>query len=136
MLEIDETELIDFFGVLPTEQDPEEKELFGTTIFDIHQDGLHLSVSFSAYCDDFSLDLKTEEAENPFLELRLYGVREVKVKRDKPIVNPVLWILVQENDEAGESSVQVVCLEVEPKIRIRVRNGSEAAEHPLKPTTR
>ena len=30
MLNVDENELIEFFGVLPTKQDPEEQEFFGT----------------------------------------------------------------------------------------------------------
>ncbi len=84
MLKIDETELIEFFETLPLEQDPGEKEFFGTTIFEIQQDGLHLTISFSAHYHDCYLDLKTDQAQKPFLELKFYNVQEVKVKHDKP----------------------------------------------------
>ena len=45
-MKYDETELVEFFGVLPSQQDQQEKDFFGTTIFDYHQSRYHLSVSF------------------------------------------------------------------------------------------
>ena len=128
MLEIDETELIEFFGVLPSEQNPEEKEFFGTTIFDVHQDGLHLSISFSLYDDTCYLDLKTEQVEKPLLELRLKQVWEVRVLRDKPNSTPILQVKAQGASESkiDAGSVQVIQVRVQPRLHVRVRNWSEA----------
>lgn len=123
-LKIDETELIEFFGVLPTEQDPNEQEFFGSTIFDLHQDGLHLTISFSAYFEDCYLDLKTEHAEQPFLEIRFKQVREVKVLRDKPDSTPMLELVALSDSDNGveASSIQVVHVTVQPRLRVKVRN--------------
>ena len=74
-MNFDETELIEFFGVLPSEQEPEKQEFFGATIFDIYQDNHHLSVSFSIYYKDFQLYLRATGLQEPLLELRLEGWR-------------------------------------------------------------
>lgn len=47
-LVVDETELINFFEVLPTEQDHEEKEFFDSIIFDINKGNVNLSVYFQS----------------------------------------------------------------------------------------
>jgi hypothetical protein len=83
-MKYDESELIEFFGVLPSEHDAEEKEFFCTTDFDYQQGRYHLSVSFSIHRDDFYLDLKDIELEQSLLELRLERVEEIRVRRDKP----------------------------------------------------
>jgi hypothetical protein len=123
-LEIDETELIEFFGVLPTEQDPEEQEFFGSTIFHLQQDGLDLRISFSAYFEDCYLDLKTENAEEPFLEVQLKQVREVKLIRDKPDATPILRVIALSDieNEVEASSAIVVQMTVQPRLRVIMRN--------------
>jgi hypothetical protein len=47
-MEYDETELIDFFGVMPEEGDPEEREFFGSCAFEVRRGNLILRISFSA----------------------------------------------------------------------------------------
>ncbi len=47
-MEYDETELIDFFGVVPQEHDPEEKEFFGSCAFEVRRGNLTLRISFSS----------------------------------------------------------------------------------------
>jgi hypothetical protein len=47
-MEYDETALIDFFGVMPEETDPEEKEFFGSCAFEVRRGNLILRISFSA----------------------------------------------------------------------------------------
>ena len=123
MLEIDETALIEFFGVLPTPQDPDEAEFFGTTIFEISRDGLYLTISFSSHHDDCRLDLRSDPESKAFLEFQLDDVREVEVKRDKPTAPPVLHIAAPEK-ESGGGYGQVVRIEVDPDIRIRADNRS------------
>lgn len=123
-MKYDETELIEFFGLLPSEQDPEEKEFFGTTIFDYHQDRYHLSVSFSIYRNDFYLDLKDVEFEKSILEFRLKRVEEIKVRRDKPTSLAVLIVSAGSNVEGKEKEerMQTIELTLEPSICIRLSN--------------
>lgn len=46
-MEFDETELIDFFGVTPLAQDPEESDFFGSSGFEVVRGELVLRISFS-----------------------------------------------------------------------------------------
>ncbi len=118
----DETELIEFFGVLPSEQDPEEKEFFGTTIFDYRQNRYHLSVSFSTYRNDFCLDLNDVELPGAILELRVERVEEIKVRRDKPRSTPVLLIMARSDTEGNKKEEEMLVLELslEPNICIKM----------------
>ena len=122
-----EIELIEFFGILPSEQDQEEKEFFGATIFDYHQNSYHLSISVSTYRNDFYLDLKDAEQSEPILELRLERVEEIKVRRDKPPSVPVLLVKARceaEGDEK-EELMRTLQLSLEPNICIRINNKLE-----------
>lgn len=47
-MEFNETVLIDFFGAAPVEEDSEEKEFFGSSVFQEIQGPLTLNVSFSS----------------------------------------------------------------------------------------
>lgn len=118
-MKYDEYELIEFFGVLPTEQEAEEKEFFGSTIFDYHQDKYHLSVSYSIYYDDLCLYLKDTGMEQCLLELQLEGVEEVSVRRDKPASVPVLIIKARGDvEDNSEGLMQTVQIALEPNISI------------------
>lgn len=122
-MKFDETELIEFFGVLPSEQDSEEKEFFGTTIFDYHQGRYHLAVSFSLYGNDFYLDLKDAELSDSMIELRLERVEEIRVRRDKSASVPVLIVRAPCNNEGDEKELmQEIELRLEPNICIKVSN--------------
>src|SRR5262245_8989479 len=123
-MKYDEYELIEFFGVLPTEQEAEEKEIFGSTIFDYHQDQYHLSVSYSIYREDFYLDLKDTEKGQPLLTLRLERVEAIMVKSDKPTSTPVLVIKARGNGEDNSDAVvQTVQVSLEPTIYIQISNA-------------
>jgi hypothetical protein len=81
MIDIDESELIGFFGVLSTPQPREEQEFFGTTIFDVHQGDLHLSLSVSKYHADLVIYLHHKPANQRLLSLHLPGLQQVRVER-------------------------------------------------------
>ena len=121
-MKYDEIELIEFFGVLPTEQNSEEKEFFGTTIFDLAQYNHHLSISFSTYYNDFQLDLRANDLQVPLLELRLEGVEEIAVRRDKANVTPALLIKTTAKDEGGTSQTVEVVLQPNMGLKITNRN--------------
>jgi hypothetical protein len=126
-MKYDETELIEFFGVLPSEQNPDEMEFFGTTIFDYHQNQFHLCVSFSTYSNDFYLDLKDAEHSKPIIELSIERVEEIRVRRDKPRSAPVLLVKAGNNTERNEKEEQMQTIEImlEPSISIRINNHTE-----------
>ena len=126
MMTYDEPELIEFFGVLPSEQNPEEKEFFGTTIFDYCQGHYHLSISFSIYRNDFYLDLKDIEISESIIELRLDRVQEIRVRRDKAASMPALIVRARCSAEDDEKEViQTTELRLEPNICIKIGNQYE-----------
>src|SRR5262249_28727017 len=119
-----ETDLIEFFGILPSEQPPEEKEFFGSTAFDFQQDGYHLLISFSIYHEDFYLDLKAANIAEPLLALRLEEVDEIRVRRDKPTSEPVLIVQTRTGKQTiAEEVFEIVELKLHPTISIRIKNS-------------
>lgn len=119
-MKFDETELIEFFGVLPTKQDPDEQEFFGTTIFDYSQDNLHLSISYSVHYNDFSLFLNLADLEKPLFQTYFKNVHEIKIQKDKPNSTPVL--LIMKADENNENVLQTIEITMEPNINIKLNN--------------
>ena len=126
-MKYDEAEISEFFGVLSSEQDPEEKEFFGTTIFDYQKNNYHLSASFSIYRNDFYLDVKDIELGEAILELRLERVKEIGVRRDKPTSTPVLLVsaLVNAVDDEKDGLRQTIQITLEPSICIKINNKFE-----------
>ena len=123
-MKYDETELVEFFGVLPSEQDSEEKEFFGTTIFDYHQNRYHLSVSYSIYWNDFSLYLKDIELEEPIVALQFERVEEIRIRRDKPTSVPVLIVGARDIVDGNEKQalIRTIQIGLEPSIGMRINN--------------
>ncbi|MEN8127167.1 MAG: hypothetical protein ABFR90_05090 [Planctomycetota bacterium] len=58
MIDINESDLIEFFETLPTNEPNEEKEFFGSTHFDVNNSGCHLSFDISSNFADLYIDLK------------------------------------------------------------------------------
>lgn len=52
MIDINETDLIEFFGVKPELESEEEREFFAAPLFIKVVDGLELRISISAHFDD------------------------------------------------------------------------------------
>ena len=88
-MEVDETQLIEFFGVLPVSEDPEEKEFFGSTMFKITQHDLKLSVSFSSYYEDMILHLLFKGSQEPFLEATVKCLSGIRIQNDPKILSVV-----------------------------------------------
>ena len=80
-----------------------------------------MSISFSVYQNGFRLCLITESAK-PLLELQLEEVEEIRVRRDRPTSEPTLLITAR-GDEGRSTVTQRVEIELEPSIKVRVKNG-------------
>ncbi|MHC4546099.1 MAG: hypothetical protein ACYTDW_19320 [Planctomycetota bacterium] len=88
-MEVDETQLIEFFGVLPVHEDPEEKEFFGSSMFEITQRDLKLSVSFSSHYEDMSLRLLFEGSQESFMEATIKCLSGIRVQSDPKVLSVV-----------------------------------------------
>ena len=88
-MEVDETQLIEFFGVLPVHEDPEEKEFFGSSMFEITQHGLKLSVSFSSHYKDMSLHLLFEGSQESFVEATVKCLSGIRIQSDPKILSVI-----------------------------------------------
>ena len=123
-MKIDQAELIEFFGVLPTSQEPSEQEFFGTTIFDVELDNHHLSFSCSTIYNDVFIFLRDITPQQELLEIRLTEVEEIKIRRDQPMSVPVMCIKTGNSLTADSHSypTQTVELSLSPKIMIKVSN--------------
>jgi len=126
-MKYDETQLIEFFGALPSDQCQGEKDFFGTTVFNYQQGRYQLPISFSAHRNDFYLDLKDAELAVSILELRLGRVEEIRVRRDKPGSEPVLIAVAggEGGDGKKEVLMQTIGIMLEPNICVRMSNQLE-----------
>jgi hypothetical protein len=82
-MRIDETELTEFFGVLPKHEEPEEKEFFGSSTFEVSRADLDLSVSFSSHHNDMILLLVSRKTHEEILHVNIHGIMELRI-RDNP----------------------------------------------------
>lgn len=123
-MKVDQAELIEFFGVLPTPQAPSEQEFFGTTIFDVEQDNHHLSFSYSTTHNDVLIFLQATAPQQKLLEIRLTEVEEIKIRRDKPTSAPVMCIKTRFSPTASEylESTQTIEISLSPKMMVKVSN--------------
>lgn len=81
MIEIHESDLIEFFGVSPEPEPQDEREFFAAPLFIKRVDGLELRVSISAHFSDLRLDLRKVGQEAMVLELVVPGIRAVTIER-------------------------------------------------------
>lgn len=81
MIEINESDLIDFFGVAPEPEPQDEREFFAAPLFIKRVGDLELSVSISAHVRDLRLDLRKVGQEAMVLELVVPGIRAVAIER-------------------------------------------------------
>ena len=82
-MKIDETQLVEFFGVLPVTEDREEKEFFGSYTFEITDCELRLPVSFSSHHSGMNVLLYSGDGEGPVLRARLRELSEVKIQCER-----------------------------------------------------
>ena len=81
MIEIDESDLIDFFGVAPEAEPQEEREFFAAPHFIKRVDDLELSISISSHFRDLRLDLRKVGQEALVLELVVPEISAVATER-------------------------------------------------------
>ena len=99
----DETELIEFFGVLPEEIDPEEKEFFGSSEFHLAQDQLKLYISFSTHLPNVIIDLFRIDDDVPILNVKIQNASIVRIE-----TNPRRLVVMSEHDKSHGSDPQLV----------------------------
>ncbi len=117
-MRIDEYELIEFFGVLPSPQPTEEKDFFGTTLFSVERGEWKLSMSFVEY-EDLIVATLTRSGE-AITEVRISGVTTVRIRRDKANTEPVMVIAAVED---GRDEPEMVAeIRVTPSPAIKVHN--------------
>ena len=90
MINIDESELIDFFEVLPAKEPKEEKEFFGSLQFDVYSSGYHLSFNVSSHFADLYVELKKDSDEEPVASIIMKDIKEFEIVRDKQNKPPFL----------------------------------------------
>jgi hypothetical protein len=82
-MKIDEIQLAEFFSVPPKKEEPEEKEFFGSSMFEVSHGDFDLSVSFSSNHDDMILLLMSKKTQEEILHVNVKGIMELRV-RDNP----------------------------------------------------
>ena len=82
-MKIDETQLTEFFSVLPKKEKPEEKEFFGSSIFEVSHGDFDLSISFSSNHNDMILLLMSKKTQAEILHVNIKGIMELRI-RDNP----------------------------------------------------
>ncbi len=117
MIEIDETDLISFFGVMPEPQPEEEREFFAAPQFIKSAGGITMTFSASANHDDLFLDLALAGSQDHLLEYRLKDVESVVIESDR---DGRLWL------RARSRSAEHVAISVAPSILVRI-HGAHAA---------
>ncbi len=79
-MRFDETELIEFFGTLPIEQRPEEKEFFGSSQFEVVRGRFVLSISFSStHAPKVIIDLSHSDAADPVLHVDIQEALAIRI---------------------------------------------------------
>jgi hypothetical protein len=124
MIEANEYDLIEFFGVLPQAQPPEEKEFFGITTFEVKRKDLRLSFSFSTLHPGLSLRLQPEQTGDDLFAVELAGLRDMKVETRDPssailLCRTVGTARVLEIDHTNQIIHEVI-VRVDPAISVRI----------------
>jgi hypothetical protein len=83
VININESNLIEFFETPPTKQTNDEKEFFGTTIFDVKNLGQNLHFCISSHFSDLYIELKGNIDEKPTISLHMENLKELKIVQDK-----------------------------------------------------
>ncbi len=78
-MKFNETELIEFFGVPPLEENPEEKEFFGSSAFEVVRGQVTLRISFSTHSPKVIADLLLLDGDSPIMNVSLYDASKVRV---------------------------------------------------------
>lgn len=79
-MEFDETALIEFFGVEPVPQDPEEREFFGSSEFEVIQGPFVFRISFSAtHSPKVIADIRHSSGGGPVIHLVVNDAAAVRI---------------------------------------------------------
>ncbi|MBL8755671.1 MAG: hypothetical protein JNK15_20415 [Planctomycetes bacterium] len=116
MIEIHEADLIEFFGVAPEPEPPEEREFFDAPLFIKRVDGIELRVRIPCYFRLLWLDLRKANDSAPALDLVIPGIVAIRIDRSQR--HPILTVT--------SSTHGVVTIAVEPAIQVHI-DGSAVA---------
>ena len=81
-MKVNETELIEFFSVLPDEQPDEEKDFFGTTSFTVRRSHTVLYVSFCVHEPEVMIHLSEDGSDAPTYSALHRDVESVELRRE------------------------------------------------------
>ena len=112
-MKYDETGLIEFFQVLPQKQCKDDKEFFGTTVFEIIEDLIKLQITLCDYEDYVYITMINVNTSKSILDLVFKNIEEVKVAKDEK----VKFLSLSEPKE--NQLKEIVRLYIKP---IRIRN--------------
>jgi hypothetical protein len=112
MIDVDEADLIAFFGVLPEPQSDGEREFFNAPLFRKCQDGLELHVSISLNLKDLRIDLKYQDGKSSVLRFALLELESVNIAPD---AENCPWL------RARSHSGNEVAIRVEPAIEVSIQ---------------
>ena len=114
MIDISESELIEFFETLPLEQTQEEKEFFGSICFKIESDSSTLIFDVSKnFCDLFVEWKKCAVPDNK-ISIEMKQLISLEIVKDKP--NSVPFLRAKSFNNCS------ILIWNKPKISIKVRN--------------
>jgi len=119
MLDVDESELVAFFGVLPEEQPAEELEFFGAQLFVKSVGDLRLSYSLSFNFGDLVLSLRPAGHDSDALSYRLKGVESTRIESDS---SGRSWL------RARSGRGDEVAVAVEPTIAVEISGNDDAPQ--------
>jgi hypothetical protein len=132
MVEIDESELTNFFGVVQSSQSIEEKDFFGTMVFDVDRGGFHLNFSLSTYHPGLSVYLEYKPTGHKLLSVDLPGLRDIRVESLSSGISELLCRTVAAvgtlATQQSERVVHEIAVRVDPVISIRLRTEIDATD--------
>lgn len=132
MIEIDESELTNFFGVVQSSQSVEEKDFFGTMVFDVDRGEFHLNFSLSTYHPGLSVYLEYKPTGQKLLSVALPGLRDIRVESLSSGISELLCRTVAAigtlTTEQSEQVIHEMMIRVDPVISIRLRTELHSSD--------
>jgi hypothetical protein len=113
MLDLDETDLIEFFSVLPEPQPLDERESFDAPLFVKSIDGVTVTFSISFLRHDLYCDLSLENKSDDLLRSSVSNVVVVRIEKDS---DGRSWL------RALSENGSKFALSVEPRITIQIQD--------------
>lgn len=106
MLKIDQTSLIEFFEAPPIKQNEEEQEFFGSTIFEVTEEEIKLSIAFFEHHNEVSIDLYNLKSNQKLVDMCFKNIVKVDIVKDNQLSTPFLSILKNQDIEIAKITLK------------------------------